>query len=451
MQVQSAARCAFVDMNAFFASVEQQENKLLRGKPIAVVPIKSDSTCVIAASYEAKAKGVKTGTPIPEAFRLCPKIVLVEAQPKLYMQYNQAILECLNRFFVNINPLSIDEMACWIGRLDQGPEAETRLARRVKDAIIERLGPCMRSSVGIAPNIFLAKVASDMQKPDGLTRLDESNLPGALFTVPLRDLPGVGRNMHRRLARCGITTVEHLYQAGPDLLRRAWGGVEGPRWYYMLRGRTDADYRVWKSEAQRKTVGHSHVLPPEYRTHGGAQGILLRLFTRCMRRLRQYDQAASSVGLWVRHRNRETQVRSTWKLDSRKHLHANDETTWIKIVRPMIGSLSELERNCVPYGVGVTFWDLIAAKDVTLNLFDDTFARAEVSRTMDTLNRKRENSLQLASVLPVQHTAPFRIAFGRQFHAFEIAQAEDAAARVIRKAASSSSRSGEPLSGATRW
>ena len=417
-------RCAFVDMNSFFASVEQQEVPELRGKPIAVVPVKTDTTCAIAASYEAKALGIKTGTMIREAIRLCPKITLVEARPKLYMQYNQGIIEALNRFFVDIKPLSIDEMACWVGGLDRGPEAEMRLGHRIKQAIYDRLGKCMRCSVGIAPNIFLAKVAGDMQKPDGLTRLDAANLPHAMFTVPLADLPGVGRKMHRRLGRVGITTTEHLYQADAALLRKAWGSVEGPRWYYMLRGSLDTDYRIWQSNQQRKSVGHSHVLPPEFRTQRGAQDILLRLFTRCMRRLRQYGQAAASVGMHVRIRDGVTQARTSWKLDSTKHLHANDETTWIKIVRPMIESLPAMESGSFPYQAAVTFWDLQDAKDITLNLFDDTFARAEVSNTMDRLNRKRENSLQIASVLPVQHTAPFRIAFGRQFHEFEMAQAE---------------------------
>jgi DNA polymerase-4 len=423
MQVQEMTRCAFVDMNAFFASVEQQENPKLRGLPTAVVPMLSDATCVIAASYEAKALGVKTGTMVPEALRLCPKIRLVEARPRLYMEYNRAIIECLNHYFVDIRPLSIDEMACRVGALDRGPEREIELALRVKRAIIEKLGDCLRCSVGIAPNIFLAKVASDMQKPDGLTRLDEENLPHALYRVELADLPGVGRKMFKRLARCGITTVEHLYQADRELLRRAWGSVEGPRWYYMLRGSRDTDYRIWQSETQRKSVSHSHVLPPEYRSRRGAQDILLRLFTRCMRRLRQYGQAAASVGVWASLRQRETGARSTWKQASRRHLHASDETTWIKIVRPLIESFPDLDDGSVPTGVGVTFWDLQDSRDLTLSLFDDTFARAEVSRTMDRLNRKRENSLQIASVLPVQHTAPFRIAFGRQFHDIEMAQA----------------------------
>jgi DNA polymerase IV len=423
MQAQDSARCAFVDMNAFFASVEQQVDEKLRGIPMAVVPVQSDTTCVIAASYEARAFGIKTGTPIREALRLYPRIKLVDARPKLYMEFNQRLLECLNEFFVDIKPLSIDEMACRVGGLDRGRDAELRLGERIKSSIYARLGGQMRCSVGIAPNILLAKVASDMQKPDGLTRLDHDDLPEAVYRVALADLPGIGRSMHGRLRRCGITTVRHLYEAGPDLLRRAWGSVEGPRWYYMLRGSRETDYRIWQSDEQRKSISHSHVLPPEYRTRRGAQDILLRLFTRCMRRLRQYGQAAASTGLFVKLRHRETLVRSAWKLDSRRHLHANDETTWIKIVRPMIEALPELDPGVAPYMVGITFSDLSDAKDLTLNLFDDTFARAEVSRTMDRLNRKRENSLQIASVLSVQHAAPFRIAFGRQFHAEEMAQA----------------------------
>ena len=391
--------------------------------PIATTPDAAAPVATIVSP--AAAASFKTGTPVREALRLCPKITLVEARPKLYMQYNQGIIECLNRFFVEIKPLSIDEMACWVGGLDRGREPELRLGQSIKKAIHARLGDTMHCSIGIAPNIFLAKVASDMRKPDGLTRLDDDNLPGAMFSVALADLPGVGRQMHRRLGRYGITTVEHLYEADSDLLRRAWGSVEGPRWYYMLRGSRDADYRIRQSDQQRKSIGHSHVLPPEFRTRRGAQDILLRLFTRCMRRLRQYGQSAASVGLFVKLRQSETYARSSWKLDSTKHLHASDETTWIKIVRPMLETFPVVDPGVYPYMAGVTFWDLKDTKDLTLNLFDDTFARAEVSRTMDRLNRKRENSVQIASVLSVRNAAPFRIAFGRQFHESEMAQAED--------------------------
>src|SRR6185369_9811237 len=182
-------RYLFIDMNAFFASVEQQERPELRGKPIIVAPVMTDSTCAIASSYEAKPFGIRTGTMVKDAKRLCPELVVVEGRPKLYRQYHDGIVEVLNAHFVEVKPLSVDEMACPVSRFYAGREAEERMARRVKQNLYDRLGACLRASIGIAPNVFLAKVGSDMQKPDGLTILDETNLPGALFGLELLALP----------------------------------------------------------------------------------------------------------------------------------------------------------------------------------------------------------------------------------------------------------------------
>ncbi|HLI49768.1 MAG TPA: hypothetical protein VKV18_13920, partial [Chthonomonas sp.] len=110
----------FLDMNAFFASVEQQENAALRGKPVIVVPLKVPTTCAIAASYEAKAFGIRTGTSVRTARRLCPELVVIEARPLLYVQYHRALCELLQAYFVSVQVLSIDEMVCGIGRTVQG-------------------------------------------------------------------------------------------------------------------------------------------------------------------------------------------------------------------------------------------------------------------------------------------------------------------------------------------
>src|SRR5205085_9575351 len=141
-----------------------------------------------------------------------------------------------------------------------------------------------------APNVFLAKVGSDMQKPDGLTVLDESNLPNALFRLDLRALPGIGPAMYVRLQRFGIHSVRDLWEASSSDLHRAWGGIGGEKWWHMLRGSQDADYESNLRDA-RKSVGHSHVLPPKFRTLEGSKGILLRLVSRALKRLRGYEQA----------------------------------------------------------------------------------------------------------------------------------------------------------------
>src|SRR5579871_6885473 len=218
------SRLFFADMNAFFASCEQQERPELRGKPMIVVPYANmETTCAIAASYEAKALGIKTGTRVKAARKVCPQLEVVEARPQVYLDYHTALLDVLNAHFVSIQVLSVDEMACRISCLHTTTEAETRLARQVKADIYHRLGEGMHCSVGIGPNVFLAKVAGDRQKPCGLTVWSNEDLPDALFDLQLLDLPGIANRMLLRLEAHGIRTVRQLYEADSLALKRAWG------------------------------------------------------------------------------------------------------------------------------------------------------------------------------------------------------------------------------------
>lgn len=408
------SRCCFLDMNAFFASVEQQERPALRGKPVIVSPIATtDTTCALAASYEAKAFGIKTGMGVREARLLCPELQVVEARPKLYVQYHHEILDVLMGRFVEINPLSVDEMACWIGRLDASAEGEVQLAKRIKADFARRLGECMRCSIGLAPNVFLAKVAAEMQKPDGLTVLNKDNLPHALFRLGLEDLPGIAKPMGARLRRHGIRTIRQLYAADQKTLHRAWGSVLGVRWWYMLRGNKELDYGSYYTGDVQKSVGHSHVLPPEFRSCEGAKSILIRLFSKCMKRLRAYRLAASRVEVWVQFRHDDSMEKAVWKQYSSKHLHRNDDQGWLRVVRPLVERLSGMEVGWKPIAVGMVFGDLLLEDDRTLNLFEDMEATQRLSQTVDRLNAKREGSVEPASVFWMLQQAPFRIAFGK--------------------------------------
>ena len=183
--------------------------------------------------------------------------------------------------------------------------------------------------------MFLAKVASDRQKPDGLTIWNEQNLPDALFGLKLTDLPGIGSAMKRRLGEHGITTGQQLWEASPADLRRVWKSVLGERWYWMLRGSHEADYQPRQGGDVKKSVGHSNVLAPEHRTHDGAKRILLELFAKALKRLRAYNQVASGVQITVRYELTSSSAvpRGVWTRRSNKHLHANDERTWLRVVR----------------------------------------------------------------------------------------------------------------------
>jgi DNA polymerase-4 len=161
----------FLDMNSYFASCEQEDRPGLRGRPVGVVPMLADSTCVIAASYEAKAFGVKTGTGVKEARLLCPGITLVEARPKLYTQIHEAIVNTVSSELPAPHVLSIDEMACRLWANERTGGDAVRLALHVKAKMRRDVGSTLRCSIGIAPNGFLAKVATDLYKPNGLVVL----------------------------------------------------------------------------------------------------------------------------------------------------------------------------------------------------------------------------------------------------------------------------------------
>src|SRR5579862_9100275 len=155
----------FVDLNSYFASCEQEARPELRGRPVGVVPMMADTTCCIAASYEAKSFGVRTGTIVADAKRMCPEIVLVEGRHELYTEYHHRVVEAVESCLPVTAVCSIDEMACRLMGRERPLLAALELGRKVKKNIREHVGECLRSSVGLATNRYLAKVASDMEKP----------------------------------------------------------------------------------------------------------------------------------------------------------------------------------------------------------------------------------------------------------------------------------------------
>ena len=253
-----AVQWLFLDLNAFFASCEQQETPVLRGKPIIVVQTLTDSACAIAASYPAKRLGIKTGTLVREARRIGADVIPVQARHRLYTDYHERILQAVDTCLPVDKVMSIDEMACRLMGTEQQVPAARQLAAKVKRALREQVGECLTCSIGLAPNVFLGKVGSDIQKPDGLTVITHENLPGVLLGLELQDVYGIGKRMERRLNRAGIFTVEELWQVSSARLRRVWGGINGVPFHQMLHG---VDIQP-PSSPFAKSIGHQHVLEP---------------------------------------------------------------------------------------------------------------------------------------------------------------------------------------------
>jgi len=291
-----ALRYLFIDFDSFFASVEQQFHPELRGKPVGVVPsLNVETTCCIAASYEAKTFGVKTGTAVREARYLCPGIVFVEAGHSDYVRVHERIKKLIHKIIYVESVLSIDEM---YGRLPphwQPPEVARAKAMEIKATLAVEIGGYIRASIGLAPNRFLAKLASKLEKPDGLTTMDFEEVPEKLYRFDLSDITGIGRRMERRLHTARIMDMEALCAASRRKLHRIWGGIEGDRMWYALRG-----VEVPPVETKRSTIGHSHVLPPRLRTFHGAHATLHRMLQKACLRLRAMDYFAGHLSLGVK-------------------------------------------------------------------------------------------------------------------------------------------------------
>ncbi|MGZ5780199.1 MAG: DNA polymerase Y family protein, partial [Burkholderiaceae bacterium] len=302
-------RALYVDFNSYFASVEQQLRPELRGKPIGVLPVLAETTCCIAASVEAKRFGVKTGTSVRDARKLCRGIILVEARPAVYVEMHHKLVAAVESCLHVEQVRSIDEMWCRLRGSDALRDKAMWLAQEIKHAIYKAGGSEMRCSIGIGPNRFLAKTASNMQKPNGLVVIEQAELPQRLFGLKLRDLNGIGRSMEARLEGMDITTVEQLCTASVWQLRKAWRGVAGERFHAMLHG-----FDVPEIDTERRSIGHSHVLPPQLRNKNDAYAVLHRLLQKAAMRLRSIQCIAAQLCVHIKLIDRRHNT-SRWRQD----------------------------------------------------------------------------------------------------------------------------------------
>lgn len=289
-------RYRFVDFNSYFASAEQHDHEELRGKPVMVIPLDSEHTGAIAASYEAKKLGISRGTTVHEARERCPDIAILPARHERYVALHHELLHEIQRHVPIARVYSIDECACRLDRREQDPELAQALARRIKMGIARNVGPSLRASIGIAPSTLLAKLASDMQKPDGLTVIQAKDLPGRLETLPLRAIPGVGEGIWKRLLRAGVTDFTGLWTMQPKRARAIWGSVTGERFIYALTGHDIVD----ELPPAKTMIGHSRVLSPEHQRPAAARIVARALMLKAASRLRFYGLYASRLTLGIR-------------------------------------------------------------------------------------------------------------------------------------------------------
>jgi nucleotidyltransferase/DNA polymerase involved in DNA repair len=313
---------AHVDMNSYFASVEQQANPQLRGRPLGVCAYLHKAGCVIAASIEAKKCGVKVGMSISEAKQVCPQMKFIQNDPAKYRAVSSRVFSLFHELTDKVEHYSIDEVFLDLtGWYRDEAEAAWALCR-ARMRIQSEVGEWLTCSIGIAPNKFLAKLASEMQKPNGLTIINRENLDAMLATRDLEDACGIGKHIRRRLHRLGIYNLIDLKNHPVGNLIRALG-VAGHYWHERLSaneidrfeqsslssdvgrgtiGTSDDDsasvIRNTKYEIRNsipKSIGHSFCVPKRANEQNLILPILIRLTERAGRRLRSFGHYARAM------------------------------------------------------------------------------------------------------------------------------------------------------------
>jgi DNA polymerase-4 len=275
-----------VDMNAYFASVEQAANPLLRGKPIAVGGGAGGKRSVVAAcSYEAKARGVKNAMPAWEALKICPDLIIVAGDMNKYIYTSSRIMTQLRTYTPQVEVFSIDE--AFMDVTETGPRfgGPFAIAKKIKQWIRERFH--LTCSIGIGPNKLLAKLAGELKKPDGLNELRPADIPGKIDGIKVSELCGVGRKLEEYLGQMGVKTFGDLHRMPREKLVKRFGAVWGDHLWQMGQGKDDTPVLPSYYEEAARSMGHSYTLPKFTTDREEVKGYLLRLAEQVGRRLRK--------------------------------------------------------------------------------------------------------------------------------------------------------------------
>ncbi len=290
-------------MDAFFAAVEQLDQPSLRGKPILVGSNRPRSV-VTTASYEARPFGCRSGQPMTVAKRLCPKAIVVPVRGKRYRHVSKQLFTILDEFTPLVEPLSVDEAFLDMTGCEHLFGTTEQVARRIQHRIYQQLG--LTASIGVAPNKFLSKIASEMEKPNGLTTIDPGEIDRVLNPLTLDKIWGVGPATARRLATLGLNIIEDLRRLPLRQLVDELG-QDGERFYRLARGQ---DQRPVVPDNQAKSIGNEKTFECDIQESEKIRFILLEQIEHVARRLRRHQLCARTITVKIRFGNFETITRS---------------------------------------------------------------------------------------------------------------------------------------------
>jgi len=391
-----------IDLNSCFATVEQQARPMLRGRPIAIVNRRTDTTAIVTASYEAKALGVKVGMKLRDAKILCPDIIGLESDPPKYRYVYHRLLDIMKDYSAHVTMKSIDE-----GIIDfhdspaaiSGRDLED-IGREIKQRLKDEIGVWMRCNVGIATNRFLAKTAAGLHKPDGLDVITPANIREVLATMKLTDLTGIAGRNEKRLNSVGIFTPLEFLDADPVTLQKVvFKSVVGMWWYKRLRG-----WEVDDVSTEIKRVGRQYVLESFNLSHDEIVQRLHHLCESVGSRMRSQNKAARGIYVYGK-----TLERGYWHSSSLSQLpFCSDQTIFVLAKQLFENAPTGLKE------IGIHCYELESIENDQMSFFNDQIVRErQVTDAIDDINKRfGERTIHAAATLGAGMYIKQKIPFG---------------------------------------
>jgi DNA polymerase-4 len=316
---------------------------------------------------------------------MCPELQCVTAKHDLYVSYHHKIIDEIIKHIPINKEHSIDELSSCLPPRLRNKEAAVEISQNIKEGIWKNVGRYINCSIGIAPNSFLAKIATNLQKPNGLIILEPASLPGPLLQLELLDLPGINKRMELRLNQCGIFTVEQFWNLSPKHARQVWRSVEGERFWYKLHG-----YEVPDLKTNTSVIGHSRVMDPELRAPNKSRLVARRLTIKAATRLRRKKLFSTRYSISIRDGNN-----TSWHGDI-KLSPTQDNFIFLQSLDAI---WLEMLARLRPYKikkVSITLHGLCHSYDITPDLFDTSSEnhqalsqdRSLLNNAIDSLNKK---------------------------------------------------------------
>lgn len=390
-----------IDLNSCFATVEQQANPLLRGKPIAIAAYVSPSGCILAPSVEAKKYGIKTGMRVKNGKFLYPNLIVLPTDPEKYRNVHVSLRKILRDYTNDFIPKSIDEFVLnFEGYPILARNNMCQIAEEIKQRIKNEIGEWLTISVGIAPNRFLAKLASNLRKPDGLDEINKSNYLEIYSKMAITDLSGIKTRNAARLAYADIYSVIDFYKADIRTLKAAFSSINGYYWYLRLRG-----WEIDNFEFGRKSYGNSYALPKPLITPEELSPILSKLVNKTGRRLRSANYKARGIHVSLVYRDWSFWHKgisfSNVFFDSRD---IYKKAFKIMCLAPDKKPVRELAVSC---------FNLLKSDFSQLELFEDVVKKESLVKAIDRINEYWRNFvITPARMISAKGAVPDRIAFG---------------------------------------